>query len=126
MCHSLKILSVDEVGRINAKRSGILKPVLWIGLVELKPFNQKEYATAGAFTNIVTWATDVDGFRSKVQVIAKELDMYVAEIENPEPLRERFKDAAMGEEIEAMVLRAETNPDAIVYGTFHNYPHHES
>ena len=52
--------------------------------------------------------------------------MYVAGIENAEPLRTRFVDRVTTEEIEDMVIRAESNPAAIVYGTFHTYPHDEA
>jgi hypothetical protein len=43
---------------------------LWLGLVELKPLDRKAYGAAGAFTNIVTWANDLEGFRRKADVIA--------------------------------------------------------
>lgn len=100
-----------------------VKPELWIGLVELKPLAKEKGKPAGSFTNIVTWATDTDSYRSKVEVIAAKLEMYIAEIENPEPIQIRYRDADMKEEVEDMVLRAENNPKAIIYGTFHNYPH---
>ena len=103
-----------------------MKPELWIGLVELKPLNKEEYGAAGAFTNIVTWATGVESFRSKAEAVAPTLAMYVAGIENAEPLRTRFVDRVTTEEIEDMVIRAESNPAAIVYGTFHTYPHDQA
>jgi hypothetical protein len=96
---------------------------LWIGLVDLKPLNRQAYGAAGAFTNIVTWANDPEGFRRKAQVIAATLDMYVADVEGAEPLSQRAGNrTTMTEQIDDMVLRAESNPDAIVYGTFHRYP----
>ena len=58
---------------------------LWIGLVELKPLNRQAYRAAGAFTNIVTWAKDLDGFHRKAGVIAATINMYVADIEGAEP-----------------------------------------
>lgn len=102
------------------------QPELWTGLVEVKPLDQKAYGDAGAFTNIVTWATDPETFRQKAETIAATLDMYVMEVERAEPLASRFKNRTMTEEIEDMVLRAESNPMAIVYGTFHRYPHDEA
>jgi hypothetical protein len=94
---------------------------LWIGLVELKPLNRQAYGAAGAFTNIVTWANDPEGFRRKAEVIAATINMYVADVEGAEPLAQRAETRIMTEEIDDMVLRAESNPDAIVYGTFHRY-----
>jgi hypothetical protein len=102
------------------------QPELWIGLVEVKPLDRKAYGAAGAFTYIVTWACDIEGFRKKAETIAATLEMFVADIEGAEPLAERIKASALTEEIEDMVLRAESNPNAIVYGTFHRYPFDEA
>jgi hypothetical protein len=98
------------------------QPVLWIGLVEFKPLNRESYGHAGAFTNIVTWAKNQDGFRQKVEVIAATIDMYVFAVEWAEPLADRTARMTMTEEIDEMVLRAESNPNAIVWGTFYTYP----
>ena len=99
----------------------MLKPELWSGLVELKPLNRAEYGAAGAFTNIVTWARDAREFRVKTDTIAATLNMYVAQVENVAPVGDYSDD--LPEEFEDMVRRAESNPNAIVYGTFHTYPH---
>jgi len=101
-------------------------PVLWIGLVELKPLDREAYGAAGAFTNIVTWACDGEGFREKAATIAESLDMFVVDVEEVEPLSERTKSWTLTAEIEDMVHRAESNPNAIVYGTFHNYAFDEA
>lgn len=99
---------------------------LWIGLVELKPLNRQAYGAAGAFTNIVTGACDLDGFRKKTEIIAAKLNMYVAAVEEVESLAQRIKTSGLTEEIEDMVLRAELNPNAVIYGTFHRYPFDEA
>lgn len=103
-----------------------MKLQLWIGLVELRPLNKEEYGAAGAFTNLVTWACDAETFRSKAVTLATQLAMFVADIENPQPIHERFLDGVMDEAIEDMVSRAQGNPNAIVYGTFHTYPHDQA
>jgi hypothetical protein len=100
----------------------IKPPELRIGLVELRPLDHKVYGAAGAFTNIVTWARDLEGFRLKADEIAAYLEMFVLDIEGAEPLAERAKGHTMAEEIDDMVRRAESNPNATVYGTFHKYP----
>jgi hypothetical protein len=41
---------------------------LWIGLVELKPLNRQKYGAAGAYTNVVTWASDLESFRQKANL----------------------------------------------------------
>jgi hypothetical protein len=60
-------------------------------LSNLKPLNRQTYGDVGAFTNIVTWASDFEGFRQKASVVAASIDMYVMNIENAEPLAERVK-----------------------------------
>src|ERR1700685_115508 len=100
-------------------------PQWWIGVVELKPLNRQEYA-AGAFTNIVTWARNATEFREKAETIAATLNLYVIGVESEEPLAERLREATLSEEIDDMILRAESNPNAIVYGTFHRYPFNEA
>jgi hypothetical protein len=102
------------------------QPELWIGVVEVKPLDRKAYGDAGAFTNIVTWATDQEAFMQKAETIAATLDMYVREVERMEPLVQRRKNRTLTDEIEDMALRAESNPRAIVWKTFHRYPHDEA
>jgi hypothetical protein len=99
---------------------------LWIGLVEMKPLDCKAYGAAGAFTNVLTWACDLEGFRRKAEIIADSLCMYVTEVEGVEPLTERLKRSTITEEVDDMLLRAESNPNAIIYGTFHRYPFDEA
>jgi hypothetical protein len=95
-------------------------------LVELKPLNRQAYGAAGAFTNIVTWACNLDGFRNNTEIIAAKLNMYVAAVEEVEPLAQKIKNSGLTEEVEDMALRAESNPNAIIYGTFHRYPFDEA
>jgi hypothetical protein len=102
------------------------KPELWIGLVELKPLNLEEYGAAGAFTNIITWAANATEFRKKAETIAATMNLYVMEVEGEEPLAQRAKKMPLSEELDDMIQRAESNPNAIVYGTFHRYPRNEA
>jgi len=101
----------------------MLPPEIWSGLVELKPLNRPKYGAAGAFTNIVTWARDAEEFRGKADTIAATLSMCVMQVENVAPVGDS---ADWPEEFEDMVRRAEANPNAIIYGTFHNYPHDQA
>ena len=99
---------------------------LWIGLVELRsadPTNHTLKESKGAFVNVVTWAATADDYRRKAEMIAQGLGLFVAAIENEEPVAIR-RDKAHGTfegEIEDMISRAETNPNAIIYGTFHTF-----
>jgi len=99
---------------------------LWIGLAELKPLDRKAFGAGGAFTNIVASACSVEEFRKKASEIAAMLDMCVMEVDDAEPLSERRKKCSLTEEVDEMVMRAESDPNAIVYGTFHTYPFDEA
>lgn len=97
-------------------------------MVHLKPLNKDGLkGAAGAYTNIITWANDSASFRRKAETIAATMDLYVVETEGEEPLFERFGDSVIpNEELEDMHSRAKDNPHAIVYGTFHQYPHDDA
>jgi len=99
---------------------------LWIGLVKVRSQNGGSEIledTKGAFVNIVTWASDADEYRRNAELIARRLGLFVADIENPEPVETRRKNSSgvFDEEIEDMISRAEGNPNAIIYGTFHRF-----
>jgi hypothetical protein len=94
---------------------------LWIGLVEFRPFDREAYGAAGAFSYIVTWACDAAEFRKTAETIAATLELYVLGVERERPLAKWLETESPREEIEDMIQRAETNPNAIVYGTFHRY-----
>lgn len=94
---------------------------LWIGLVEMRPQNKKLYGTAGAFVEILTWASDSSEYRIKAETIAATLDLYVVGVEREQPLSVRLETVTPSEELEDMIHRAESNPNAIIYGTFHRW-----
>jgi hypothetical protein len=99
--------------------------VLWLGLVEMKPLDHAALAAAGAFTNVLTWASDAEEFRRKAERLAANLDMYVFDVEDVSSLSDRLLVSRPDEELEDMVVRAESDPNSVVYGTFHCYPFDE-
>ncbi|MGE0405550.1 MAG: hypothetical protein AB7O65_04555 [Candidatus Korobacteraceae bacterium] len=94
--------------------------------MEVKPLYKEAYGAAGAFTNVITWACDPGEFFKKAETIAATLDLYVIGVEDEEPLIERTKKFTLSEELEEMAQRAQSNPNAILYGTFHTYPYNEA
>ena len=98
-----------------------MQPELWIGLIEIRPVDRKAYGAAGAFVDILTWASDPAEFRAKAETIARTMDLYVVDVENEQPLSTRLANTTPSEELEEMISRAESNPNAIVYGTFHTW-----
>jgi hypothetical protein len=99
---------------------------LWVGLVELKLIKRGPGEPAGAFTNIVTWASNSEGFRERAETVAATIDRYVVSVEGAEPIEHRRVRQGLTEEIEEIVGRAESNPNAIIYGAFFTYPHDEA
>ena len=97
------------------------QPELWIGLVEVRALDRKAYGAAGAFTHIVTWACNAAEFRKKADTVIATLELYVTGVEEEEPLAQWTEKRTPSEEIEDMIQRAEFNPNAIVWGTFHRY-----
>jgi hypothetical protein len=100
---------------------------LWIGLVEvrvLKGGSEILGDTKGAFVNIVTWAFDAEEYERNARLMIGDLGgLFVAEIMDPEPVETRRARRKCGfdEEIEEMILRAQGNPNAVIYGTFHMF-----
>ena len=100
---------------------------LWIGMVEVRASNEKSEIlgdTKGAFVNIVTWASDSEHFKQNAELIIRKLGgMFVAEVIDPEPVSTRRArlHGKLDEAVEALVSRAEVNPKAIIYGTFHTF-----
>jgi len=96
---------------------------LWIGKVEVRPFKGSTTLedAKGAFVNIVTWAQNVEEYRRNADLVLGKLRLFVVEVENPEPVSVRREKAVFDEEIEEMIARAQDNPNAIIYGTFHTW-----
>ena len=96
---------------------------LWRGLVELRRLPDSELlrGSAGAYTWIVTWASDSAEFRTRTEMLATSLGLYVFGIEGEHPI-DKDECSPDAEEIAELIERAEGNPDAILYGTFHTYP----
>jgi hypothetical protein len=96
---------------------------LWIGVVRVKPISPGTWkGAAGAYTNIVTWATSSEEFREKAEKLAASMKLFIADIEAEQPVSERIKQSSLSKDLEEIVSRAESNPNAIMYGTFHEYP----
>ena len=104
---------------------------LWIGVVEVRPRNGPNKILCdrrGAFVNIVTWASDAADYKRKAELVIGDLgDLFVSEVVNPEPVDvRRGRTGGFREDIEDMISRAERNPDAIIYGTFHTFENEDA
>ncbi len=102
---------------------------LWIGLVHLRPSTPQDwsafdgwenYRAAGAYSNIITWASDAREFRLQMEKVAADSKLYVVDIENEEPLANRDR-STLDDGLKENARRAESNPNATIFGTFHSY-----
>jgi hypothetical protein len=78
----------------------------------------------GAFVNIVTWAADSEEYGNKAEQVIRGLGgLFVSDVLDPEPVEDRRARAQNGfdESLEDVISRAQANPNAIIYGTFHLY-----
>ena len=96
---------------------------LCIGLAEVRASERSDVLEdmKGAFVNIVTWAASAEEFKYNAELVLSKLHLFVVEIQDFEVVSRRRKKVEFSEEIEDMIERAECNPNAIIYGTFHTY-----
>jgi hypothetical protein len=110
------------------------KRELWMGLVHLKPIIPRDWSrfddgenenAAGAYSRIVTWASNPGEFRANAEKVATDCKLYVVDIENEKPLSQ-VDPSELDEELEEIATRAESNQNAIIWGTFFTYPHEDA
>lgn len=96
---------------------------LWIGRVEVRPLTGSRTLedARGAFVNMVSWAHDAEEFRRNAELVLSKLKLFILEVHEAEPVSTRRQKAVFEDVIEDMVARAQANPDAIIYGTFHTW-----
>jgi hypothetical protein len=74
----------------------------------------------GAFTTIVTRASNSAEFRNKAARFAASLGQYIFGVEGDHTVADD-PSTAINDDIADLIERAEGNPNAILYGTFHTY-----
>ncbi|HKN62443.1 MAG TPA: hypothetical protein VJW93_14775 [Candidatus Acidoferrales bacterium] len=96
------------------------QPVIWIGTIEISWTNEKTPSVfQPAFTVITTWATGPEEFREKCVRMLESYGWKLLGVERANPVPDGV---AFSEEVEDMLERTRTNPNAIIYGTFYSYP----
>lgn len=110
------------------------KRELWCGLVHLKPIVPRDWSGfdggenkrhAGAYSHIITWASNPEEFRANAKKVAADCKLYVVDVENEEPLSNRDP-SEFDEELDEIRVRAESNPNAIIFAKFFTYPHEDA
>jgi hypothetical protein len=91
---------------------------LWTGFFELLT-PPSEFGDTGCFTNIVAWAEDAEGFRTKVTQILTKDSWFVANVENCVALS---KCEIVSDELAQQIETAKSRPDDCIFGTLHYFP----
>jgi hypothetical protein len=92
---------------------------IWLVTSEIlvQPGDMPSGSTKG-FVNITTWADSVETVREKLSRYLETFKWHLISIEKAQPIDESHD---YGNEIEDMLERTRSNPDAIILGTFHSY-----
>jgi hypothetical protein len=96
---------------------------VWIGLLGVRslPDSNVLKDVAGAYVNVLTWASDREEFERKAQELMDHLRLMLVRIENPEPLNNRSAPADSDDDLAAIAIQVKRNPNAIMYGKFHSW-----
>jgi hypothetical protein len=101
-------------------RGQVMPPDIWIGTIEISWTNEETpNVFKPAFTVVTTWATSSEEFREKCARMLESYGWKLLEVDRANPVPENV---VFDEEVEDMLERTRSNPNAIIYGTFHSYP----
>jgi hypothetical protein len=92
---------------------------LWIGVVEVLTEPSAGSGDTRAFTNVVTWAESSSAYLDSVTAVFSKYNWTVLGVEGARPVQSA---ADFGEAVTDIVERAQSNPSACIYSTFHYYP----
>lgn len=94
-----------------------------MGMVGVRPFDRNSVVgeAKGAFVWAVTWASDADEYKRSVDSLFRGLGLFITEVESLEPVSTRLEREELSEELDDLVEKAQDNPDAVIYGTFHQW-----
>jgi len=97
-----------------------MQPEIWIGTIEVYFANpETPDVWKPAFTTVTTWARSSEEFRQKCKRMLESYGWKLLGIERSNPVSD---DDSVSPEVEEMLERTKSNPNAIIYGMFHTYP----
>jgi hypothetical protein len=70
------------------------------------------------FMNVTTWATSAESAREKLAKYIERFNWRIISVEDAHPIDDSEE---YDEQMEDMIARTRTNPNAIILGTFHGY-----
>ena len=86
--------------------------------VLVEPGDMPSGLTKG-FMNVTTWAESPDSARDKLEKYIERFNWHVISIEDARPVADDGE--YVDEQMQDMIDRTRTNPNAIILGTFHGY-----
>jgi hypothetical protein len=86
--------------------------------IVVKPGDVPSGLTKG-FMNVTTWAESAESAKEKFAKYIEQFNWHVISIEDARPVAD--DEAYDDEQMEDMIARTRTNPNAIILGTFHGY-----
>ena len=93
---------------------------IWIGTIEISWIDENRPGVFHpAFTVVTTWATNAEEFREKCIRMLESYGWKLIEVDRANPVPDNVE---FNEEVEDMLERTRSNPNAIIYGTFYTYP----
>jgi hypothetical protein len=97
-----------------------MQPHIWIGTIEVYYAHPETPSVwEPAFTTVTTWACNSEEFSQKCTRMLASHGWKLLGVEQANPVSD---DDEFGEDVEDMLERTKSNPNAIIYGTFHTYP----
>lgn len=97
-----------------------MHPQLWIGTIEVYFSNPATpNVWKAAYTNVTTWACDSEEFGQKCSRMLEGYGWKLLGVVRANPVSDGDE---VSEATADMLERTRTNPNAVIYGTFHAYP----
>jgi hypothetical protein len=108
------------------------RPVLWIGLFEVKPrpgspgpdWWTEPPKIAGAFVNALGMAEDLTAFEEKVKSALDAMDLEAVSIDDVEAFDQRALRHKLDEDLIELAREARESNE-VMFDTFHTYPHED-
>jgi hypothetical protein len=93
---------------------------IWVGVVEISYSEDNAPSVfKHAFIVITTWASNSEEFHEKCIRMLESYGWKLIDVDQANPV---IDSDAYNEEVEEMLERTRSNPNAIIFGTFHTYP----
>ena len=78
-------------------------------------------SSKGAFANVMAWAESQTEFRARVDRALADIGLALVELEDCELFTERHARSEVGAALLTMENTLRTQPDDVVFGTFHKW-----